>query len=187
MSDRVDLGPATAEVWPGTRDARVVLLPGARYGSQAPLLWFAREVALSLGASVVAVDPGPGGDPAASAAAALDLEPRLARQVVIGKSLASLAAGVVAEREHAAIWLTPLLRRPEVVEALAAGRAPTLLVGGTGDEWWQPGSLPSRPQLHVAELPGLDHSLQVPGDPDASLRALGEVVAIVTRFLGGEL
>ncbi len=47
--------------------------------------------------------------------------------------------------------------------------------------------MPRRSQLQVAELPGLDHSLQVPGDPDASLRALVEIVGIITRFLRGEL
>jgi hypothetical protein len=38
--------------------------------------------------------------------------------LVIGKSLGSLAAGLVAERGLPAIWPTPLLRIPEVVEAV---------------------------------------------------------------------
>jgi hypothetical protein len=34
----------------------VVLLPGARYNSQAPLLWFAREAAQAEGWSVLELD-----------------------------------------------------------------------------------------------------------------------------------
>ena len=41
----------------------VVLLPGVRYFSQAPLLWFAREAAQARGWSVIEVDErAPGGE-----------------------------------------------------------------------------------------------------------------------------
>jgi hypothetical protein len=36
----------------------------------------------------------------------------------------------------------------------------------------------------VLELDGLDHGLQVPGDPAASLKALQKVVKRVDGFLG---
>jgi hypothetical protein len=47
-----------------------------------------------------------------------------AAPVVIGKSLASLSAPVVADRGLAAIWLTPVLTDEPTVSALRAARAP---------------------------------------------------------------
>jgi hypothetical protein len=42
-----------------------------------------------------------------------------ARVLVIGKSLASLLAGPVSDRDLPAVWLTPLLTEPSVIEGLA--------------------------------------------------------------------
>lgn len=89
----------------------------------------------------------------------------------------------MAERGLAAIWLTPLLVRPEVAAALDATRAPTLLVGSTADPTWADGRCPANDMLEILELEGLDHSLQVDGDPRASLAALGQVTERVGAFL----
>ena len=100
-----------------------VLLPGVRYFSQAPLLWFAREAAQARGWSVVEVDERAPADQepfawmreqAQRALDATDAE----LTVVVGKSLGSVAAPMVT---GPAVWLTPLLVRPEIVEALALG------------------------------------------------------------------
>jgi hypothetical protein len=104
--------------------------------------------------------------------------------VVIGKSLASFAAGAVAERTLAAIWITPLLHQPAVVDALARNSRPALLIGGTGDPSWKPEEMPASSLIEVLELDGLDHSLQVDGDPGASLDALRRVTDAVGDFLG---
>jgi hypothetical protein len=162
-----------------------VLLPGVRYFSQAPLLWFAREAAQARGWSVVEVDErAPDGeDPfewmreqaeRALAATSADLK------VVVGKSLGSVAATMV---QGPAVWLTPLLNRPEIAAALAAAGSPALLVGSPADLSWGEGELPDNPLLEVLELPGLDHSLQVEGDPLASL----DVLRTVTERLGAFL
>jgi hypothetical protein len=163
-----------------------VLLPGIRYFSQAPLLWFAREVAQAQGWSVVEVDERAPRDKepfdwmrgqarsALEAAAGADLV------VVIGKSLGSVAATMVS---GPAVWLTPLLTRPEVAEALADASEPTLLVGSPADSTWGDGTVPDNPALEVLELPGLDHSLQVSGDPSASFDALRTVTERLASFL----
>jgi hypothetical protein len=162
-----------------------VLLPGVRYFSQAPLLWFAREAAQARGWSVVEVDErAPDGeDPfewmrgqaeRALAATSADLK------LVVGKSLGSVAATMV---QGPAVWLTPLLNRPEIAAALAAAGSPALLVGSPTDPSWGEGEPPDNPLLEVLELPGLDHSLQVGGDPLASL----DVLRTVTERLGAFL
>jgi hypothetical protein len=165
----------------------VVLLPGRLYLSQAPLLWFAREAAQAQGWSVVELDERAPADAepfawmrgrAEEALGATDAE----LVVVIGKSLGSAAAPLV---RGPAVWLTPLLTRPEVVEALGATEEPTLLVGSPDDPTWADGAVPDNPALEVLELSGLDHSLQISGDPRASLDVLGRVTERVSAFLRG--
>ena len=171
----------------GDPDRCAVLLPGVRYFSQAPLLWFAREAAQARGWSVVEVDErAPDGeDPfewmlgqteRALAATSAELT------VVIGKSLGSVAATLV---DGPAVWLTPLLTRPDIAAALAAASSPALLVGSPHDPSWGQGELPDNPLLEVLELPGLDHALQVEGDPLASLDVLRTVTERLGAFLDG--
>jgi hypothetical protein len=169
-----------------------VVLPGVAYFSQAPLLWFAREAARTQGWSVLELtERAPAGEDPFTwmrdrAGRALAAASESAEQVaVIGKSLASAASGLVGDRGLAAVWLTPLLNRPEVVEAIGASTAPTLLVGSPADPTWGQGQAPERPGLEVVELDGLDHSLQVDRDPQASLRVLGVVTERVGGFIGG--
>jgi hypothetical protein len=104
------------------------------------------------------------------------------RVLVIGKSLASLLAGEVSDRDLPAIWLTPVLTDPTVIEGLSRARQRTLLVGGTADPLWATAGLPGTPALEVLELPGVDHALQVAGDPSASLDVLGKMVQAVGRL-----
>jgi hypothetical protein len=49
----VDLGVCKGRWYAGDADRVIVILPGARYLPFAPLLWFAREVGLSRGWSVL--------------------------------------------------------------------------------------------------------------------------------------
>jgi hypothetical protein len=163
-----------------------VILPGIRYFSQAPLLWFAREAAQAGGWSVVEVDERAPRDQEpfawmrAQAESALEAASGAERVVVVGKSLGSASAPMVS---GPAVWLTPLLDRPEVVDALRATEAPTLLVGSPADPTWGEGELPDNPALEVVELEGLDHALQLSGDPLASLDVLRDVTRRLRAFL----
>jgi hypothetical protein len=185
---QIDLTPGEALLHDGDHARCVVVLPGVRYFSQAPLLWFAREAALAAGWSALELtERAPAdADPftwmrerAVSALAATDAD----HVVVVGKSLGSVAAPLVAERALPAIWLTPLLVRPDVVSALKTAQAPALLVGSSKDPTWADGERPQSDLLQIVELDGLDHSLQVEGDPLASLEVLGQVTQRVTAFL----
>jgi pimeloyl-ACP methyl ester carboxylesterase len=186
------LSPGEAILHEGDPERCVVLLPGVRYFSQAPLLWFAREAAEAAGWSVLEVSERAPADAdpfawmherAASALAATDAE----RVAVVGKSLGSVAASLAAERELPAIWLTPLLVRPDVVSALNATEAPALLIGSSADPTWADGARPANDLLERVEFDGLDHSLQVEGDPLASLDVLREVTERVGAFLADRL
>jgi hypothetical protein len=182
----IDLGPGEALLHEGDPGRCAVVLPGIAYFSQAPLLWFAREAAQARGWSVLELtERAPRGeesfawmrDRAARSLDAADAE----TMAVIGKSLASAAAPLVAERGLAAVWLTPLLNRAEVREALEGATRPALLVGSPADPAWGHGRVPNGPE--VLELEGLDHSLQVEGNPHASLHVLRAVTERIGKFL----
>jgi hypothetical protein len=164
----------------------VVLLPGIRYLSQAPLLWFAREAAQAGGWSVLEVDERaprdqePFGWMRGQAQTALDAASGAEQVVVLGKSLGSAAAPMVS---GPAVWLTPLLDRPAIADAINSTTAPTLLVGSRADPTWAGGPAPGNAALELLELDELDHSLQVSRDPLASLGVLRDVTARVGAFL----
>ena len=186
---RIDLGPCAALLHDGDPARCAVLLPGMQYSTQAPLLWFARSVALSRGWSALEVlDSLPEGEEPFGwardrARRALDAAADAEYVVVIGKSLASGAAGLVADRLVPAVWLTPLLNERRVVDDLGRAARPALLIGGSADDAWVPDALPDHGLLEIVHLDGLDHSLERRGDPMASLDALRVVTARIDRFL----
>jgi hypothetical protein len=191
---RVDLGPCAGLLHENDSDRCVVVLPGMQYSTQAPLLWFAREAAARRGFGVLEVlDSLPEGEEPFRwardrARRALEVAAREVGEagevVVVGKSLASAAAGIVADRVLPAVWLTPLLDRRAVVDDLGRASRPALLIGGSADDTWVPDALADHGLLQIVHLDGLDHSLQRPGDPMASLDALRVVTERIDRFLG---
>jgi hypothetical protein len=185
----IDLNPGEAVLHEGDPGRRAVILPGVRYFSQAPLLWFAREAAQAAGWSVLELSERAPADEEPFEwmrdRADRALEAASADTVaVIGKSLASAAAPLVAERGLPAVWLTPLLVRPEVVSALAGSTAPALLVGSRADPTWADGELPGGDAVEVLEYEGLDHSLQMEGNPLGSLDVLRQITERIGAFLG---
>jgi hypothetical protein len=167
-----------------------ILLPGAWYATSAPLLHYAGAAAKVRGWEVIEQRELLGrhsGDPfewaiekaekALSEAVGADVV------AVIGKSLASAAAGMVAANGLPAVWLTPLLNEDRVGDDLARTSAPTLLVGSRDDDTWDVSRIPDNEAIEVLELEGLDHFLEVPGDPIASLEALRTVTERIGEFL----
>jgi hypothetical protein len=105
-----------------------------------------------------------------------------AAPVVIGKSLGSLAAPLVADRGLSAVWFTPLLRDEPTVAALRRATGPCLLVGGTADPYWD-GRTARSLAADVVEIDGADHAMIVPGRLAQSAAALGLVITAVEDFL----
>lgn len=186
MAERIDLGPCAGLRHEGDPARCAIVLPGMVYSTRAPVLWFAREAALAQGWSALEVlgEPGEHPDPIEwqrEAAEAALTAAGSGRVLVIGKSLATLLAGPVADRDLPAVWLTPALTEPAVGEGLARARRPTVVMGGSADDFWRRDAIPDNPALEVIELLGLDHALQVPGDPLGSVEPLREVVEVVRR------
>ena len=104
------------------------------------------------------------------------------RPVLIGKSLGSFAAVLTAERQLPAIWLTPLLTEPAIAEAITAGTAPTLLIGGTADRFWVP-EVAAATGKTVIVIPDGDHNLRVPGRLSNYTDVLGLIGTAIEEFL----
>ena len=123
-----------------------VLVPGGGYPTDAPLLMFAGVAVQRRGGHVHRIAWAPPGQWDEShdwvrsrVEAALDetaAATGVTAPVVIGKSLGSLAAPLIADRGLAAVWFTPLLTDQPTVAALRRATAPCLLVGGTADKLW---------------------------------------------------
>ena len=171
-----------------------MLVPGQRYSTDGPLLmypglaverrgghahrlsWVAPEFADDDHARAWVIEHVTAAIDATVAATGV------AAPVVIGKSLASLSAPVVADRGLTAIWLTPILTDGPVVSALRAAQGPCLLVGGTADQSWD-GRTARLVTPDVLEVEDADHGMLVPGALSASAMVLGQVIRAVEDFL----
>jgi pimeloyl-ACP methyl ester carboxylesterase len=185
----VDLGVCSGRWYPADPERVAVVLPGAQYLPFGPLLWFSREVAASRGWSVLevwdeylerSVDPWAWVEERAAAALARAGDARI---LLVTKSITSRAVRVAAERGLPGVWLTPLLHSGDIAAAFERLDAPALVVGGTADESWV-GEVARQAGHEVLELDGADHSLQIPGEPLASVDALRTIVARVDFFVG---
>ncbi len=193
--EAIDLGPCRAYLHPGSREGAAVVLPGAGYSIDAPLLWFSRQVLASAGRTVVAVrdsygrDVDPGEWVRVRATAAIDYLAASEPPLIVGKSISTLAAPLAAERALPAVWLTPLLdaeRWPgaaAVIDGLRAATVPLLLVGGTGDAQWNGELARSITGAQVLEVPGASHSLAFDSDAARSLDALRSYVDALAEFV----
>ncbi|MEJ5867669.1 hypothetical protein WDV85_07945 [Pseudokineococcus sp. 5B2Z-1] len=184
------------EVRPGDPQRVLTLLPGRGYTPQAPLLHFTSSLLLERGWTVREVWWGrlpPTGDPETDARQALVEGERALRavqareHVVVAKSLGTRLLPVARELGLPGVWLTPLLREDVVRGALGAPDKPSLLVGGTADNAaWDP-EVAEQARLDgwdVLEVPGADHSLELPGDARGSLRVLEQVLDRVEGLIG---
>jgi hypothetical protein len=170
-----------------------VLAPGANYGPDGPLLMYARLAVRRRDGRTRPVvwdlpdssDVGPLRERVVTQVAAAVDEMTAATgaaPVVIGKSLGSLAAPLVADRGLAAVWFTPLLTDEPTVAALRRAAGPCLLAGGTADKFWD-GQIARSITAEVVEVAGADHGIFLPGPLAGSAAALGQVITAVEDFL----
>lgn len=186
------MDPYQVTVWDTETEpvGRALVLPGGSYPVDAPILYWACQVAASAGWQVttmrwrteeVTADSRVGF--VEQGAERLDATaPPAARTVVIAKSLGTLAAPWATRKGYAGVWLTPLLTEPAVREALTIPGPPSLAVGGTADKVWDAAAAQAL-RGTVLELEGAGHALHHGTNWRASLGLLERTLEAIERAL----
>ena len=108
---------------------------------------------------------------------------------LIGKSLGTIALASELQRplfrDAAAIWLTPLIKRPDVFDAMQTlpNRALSFIGDedrGYDDDRWN--QIKTNPQMMLRLVPGTEHSLEIPGKTLASIDIMKDIMAEIEKF-----
>ncbi|WGM19845.1 hypothetical protein QEH68_17745 [Paenarthrobacter sp. OM7] len=169
-----------------------VLLPGSGYPVEGPVLFWIGEMLGALGWHVQAARWTPDDSPSAAphefaAAAATQVfaaAPDADQRLIVAKSFSTLCIPWAEEARIPGIWLTPLLTDERVRSTIGASSKDDLFIGGSQDKLWDDGRK-SESAGTFFEVPGADHSLQIPGDWRASQQAQAEVFTRVEEFALG--
>lgn len=182
-----------------------IMLPGAGYTTQAPLFHYTTELFLNRGWDVLEVNYRYN-DPAYDRFSTDDLAGIIRHDVnivldevlgagaydnfsLIGKSLGTLA--MCSERTRKAFqkarmaWLTPLIHRDDVLDAMLQAEQPGLAVIGDRDNCYSEEryqKLAGNPELAPSLMPGVGHGLDYAGDVQQSIDALKEILKAIEEF-----
>jgi len=183
-------------LWPGCapdpqeRPRVAVVVPGAGYKVESPLLYWPAELLKDRGWHVRAVrwtdDDEPGADPHGFAARAVEQAfaeaPPAEQRLIVAKSFGTFAIPWADGAHVPAVWLTPILTDDAIRRTLSETTKPDLLIGGSRDRFWVTAGLSGTAATFV-EIPDADHSLQVPDDWRASQAAQAQAFTAVERFV----
>ena len=156
-----------------------VTLPGIRYSTDKPLLyypaqilsargWLVRSCALDLDGLTLAQA---GGIATEALQRAVEGLPRVREVLVIAKSVSTLAFEEASRRGFRAVLLTPLLQSSEALVTPHPEGPEPLLAGGTADGFWDEDAARAV-SSRVLSFPGANHSLEVPDDWPRSIDIL---------------
>ncbi|MHA1965502.1 MAG: hypothetical protein ACXACG_08940 [Candidatus Thorarchaeota archaeon] len=185
-----------------------IVFPGLAYNSKMPLLHYTINAIIDSGANVLAVDYDYSNNPEflkqsqrtqsdwliEDVEAALKIiteDEKLEVVCLTGKSLGTLAVGHLLEthedlRDVKTIWLTPLIRNPELLEQMLAYMKDAVLVIGAKDPHYDRDiidRLNATTQLGGIVIEEANHSLEIEGDVTKSLRVLMQIVSVLQQFL----
>lgn len=185
-----------------------LVFPGLAYNSNMPILHYTINSILASGLNVFAVDYDYSNNPEymkqsqrtrsdwliGDVEAAIKVITEEENQKVVcltGKSLGTLAMGHLLEtqeelRDAKTIWLTPLIKNPQLLEQMLTYMKDAVLVIGTKDPHYDSDiidRLNMATQLSGIVIDGANHSLEIEGDVTKSLRVLMQFVSILQQFL----
>jgi len=181
---------AQAATLDGGKAKVAVLLPGVGYQVDGPLLYWVAEILAESGWHVQGVrwvvDGAAHREPDAFTAQAVERAfaqaPPASQRLVVAKSFGTMVIPWAERTRTAGIWLTPILTDPMIRETLAQTTKSDLFIGGSDDEYWDVAH-----QLETAgtflEIPGANHSLQIPNNWRASLESQSRIFDKVAEFL----
>jgi hypothetical protein len=184
-----------------------IIFPGLGYTAHMPLLFYSRELMLSLKAEVLAVEYNYN----SSDFLALDgrermrrlftdiqaayealLKQRAYKQITfIGKSLGTRAMGHLLTNEPLpatikAMWLTPLLKDARLREQMKQSRGRSLFISGTADPHYDAEYMKEVQEAtkgHVVLVEEGDHSLNIKDNVTKSIQELAKVIDSIKTFI----
>ena len=180
-------------------DYAVIVFPGRKYPCQAPLLHYATLALLEQKADVLWVnyDRHPGYDSFSSEellqCCIADAEEACSTLLqykdyefltLIGKSLGTLVMGHLLSEgmfsvNVSTVWLTPMLKHPELPEQMRWTTTPSLYVVGTADDSYNAEIMQrvqEATQGQVITIEGANHSLEIGTDVYKSLDAMKQII-----------
>ena len=168
-----------------------VLLPGAGYPANGPLLHWSAALAVEQGWHVQALDWTITGQARKAPEEFVELAverafadaPTATSRLVIAKSFGTYALPWAVRHGIPGIWLTPVLSEPALSDALGRAGSTHLAIGGDRDSMW----LPQNVQNSAAQMftvSGADHSLELESGWRDSIDAQCEVLERVSRHIG---
>lgn len=185
-----------------------LVFPGLAYNSTMPLLHYSVQSILVTGINVLTVDYDYSNNSQfmkhslrnqsewliGDVEASLKFATQKKNQEVVclaGKSLGTLALGHLLEthenlRNAKTIWLTPLIRNPQLMEQMLSYMKDAIMVIGTSDSQYDLDlidRLNANTFLGGIVVYGANHSLEIEGDVTKSLRVLMQIVTIIQQFL----
>lgn len=180
---------------PTSGTKRALILPGAHYRADNPVLSLACSVLTQCDYDVWALDwifpddlkladSQSFIDSAADyvLAYAQDHEEKAPSQtLVVTKSIACFAAEWAKRHGFRGAWITPVLTIEPIVNALKAMRGEQYIAGGTADQFWD-SAVAHRIGEPMVEVEGAAHSLEIPGNWRASLTSFEKVLAGLESF-----
>lgn len=195
--------PVPNEFWRIGSDALLVMLPGVGYTNQMPWMFYVHELAIARRWDVLQVNydyRGMSGTTQEERVQRLTADCRTTLDaalaegdhtevVLVGKSLGSIVMASLLRtgiaQDLSMIWLTPLLRLPEVREAITANAGCSAVVIGTRDDHYDAEVIAEMEGqgAMVRVVDGGDHSLDIEGDVGASIGALREVINALDGYL----
>jgi len=154
------------QIFKRVSDRRALIVAPDDYPPTAPLFWHIDRLLAFEGWTVGRVSVTAGGSEARETLGA-------SASLLVTKSEGSLVG--LDFPEVPGIWITPRLDDDRLVGALSD--APSgLLVGVVDDPTWSVQAAARMRGMEILQLTGVDHDLEIPGDPIGTLNVLGRVL-----------
>ncbi|MCP1156701.1 MULTISPECIES: alpha/beta family hydrolase [Bacillus] len=184
-----------------TADSLAIILPGAGYTAQAPLLHFCTGLFYSKGFDVLHLNytfnreeqMALSGEGLAEAVRSA-IEDALKNKgydhfYIAAKSIGTMALPYLLKDQSfldaKAVWLTPLLQKEFILTSMAAGSHKGLCIIGDQDPfftWERIERIKGNPNLSIKVVEGGDHSLELSGDPIQSIDLLKNIISDIRQF-----
>ncbi|MGD7044277.1 alpha/beta family hydrolase [Jeotgalibacillus proteolyticus] len=183
----------------------LIVLPGLVYTAQAPLLHYSTGVYIDRGFDVLQINyrystPDYDHFEQSELITALNFDVHTVINILLdnesykdyylmGKSLGTIAVSSLLKMETfseaKAVWMTPLLHKEDVYQAMLKHNADGLCFIGSKDPYYQEerfNRLKHNPSLSLFCIPEADHSLELKKDTQGSIKILSDLMDQINSF-----